>query len=197
MRMRNKVLAWLSASLIVAEVVLAVVSWLFAALNPDSGVRSILSGEGIRWAFGGYINQMQSSVLVWLLLGGMAYGALHFSRFAAGVRSMRYRQRVALRFSVGILLLYLAVVSFFAFAPHAILLSVTGDLFPSAFSDALVPALCFGVVLMSVVYGVMSGSLPTVSSVFDALVGGICSVAPFLVVYLLVTHVYFIACYIF
>lgn len=190
-------MAWLSASLIVAEVVLAVVSWLFAALNPDSGVRSILSGEGIRWAFGGYIHQMQSSVLVWLLLCGMAYGALHFSRFAAGVRPMRYRQRVALRFSVGILLLYLAVVSFFAFAPHAILLSVTGDLFPSAFSDALVPALCFGVVLMSVVYGVMSGSLPTVSSVFDALVGGICSVAPFLVVYLLVTHVYFIACYIF
>ena len=53
---------------------MAVVSWIFAALNPESGVRSMLSSEGIRWAFGGLIPQMQSSVLVWLILAGMAWG---------------------------------------------------------------------------------------------------------------------------
>ena len=53
MPMKNKILAYLSVVLLIAEVVLVVGSWLYAALNPESGVRSMLSSEGIRWAFGG------------------------------------------------------------------------------------------------------------------------------------------------
>ena len=74
MQMKNKILAWLSVVLLIVEVVLVVGSWLYAALNPESGVRSLFSSEGIRWAFGGYIHQMQSPLLVWLILAGMAYG---------------------------------------------------------------------------------------------------------------------------
>lgn len=196
MPMKNKILAYLSVVLLIAEVVLVVGSWLYAALNPESGVRSMLSSEGIRWAFGGYIHQMQSSLLVWFLLAGMAYGALRHSRLAESLHSMRYRQRVALRFSLSTLVVYLSVVAFFAFAPHAILLSVNGDLFPSAFSDAAVPLLCFGVILMSVVYGVMAGSFPSVPSVFNALVAGVSSFVPLIIVYLLASHLIYILCYI-
>lgn len=184
---------------------MAVGSWIFAALNPESGIHSMLSSEGIRWAFGGFIRQMQSSVLVWLLLAGMAWGALRVSRFCHDLGSLwsrrngalRYRQRVALRFSIVTVLVYIAVISFFSFVPHAILLSVTGELFPSAFSEALVPIFCFGVILLSVEYGVMSGTYPDVPSVFDALVGGIRSIAPLLILYLLATHVYYVVRYIF
>ena len=196
MQMQNKILAWLSVVLLIVEVVLVVGSWLYAALNPESGVRSLFSSEGIRWAFGGYIHQMQSPLLVWLILAGMAYGSLRHSRLSQSFFSSRYRQRVALRFSLGTLVLYLSLVAFFAFAPHAILLSVTGYLFPSAFSAALVPLLCFGVILMSVVYGVMSGSFPSVPSVFDALVSGISSIAPFLILYLIASHLIYILSYI-
>lgn len=196
MPMKNKILAYLSVVLLIAEVVLVVGSWLYAALNPESGVRSMLSSEGIRWAFGGYIHQMQSSLLVWFLLAGMAYGALRHSRLAESLHSMRYRQRVALRFSLSTLVVYLSVVAFFAFAPHAILLSVNGDLFPSAFSDAAVPLLCFGVILMSVVYGVMAGSFPSVPSVFNALVAGVSSFVPLIIVYLLASHLIYILSYI-
>ena len=203
--MKNKILAYLSLSLLLVEVVMAVGSWIFAALNPESGIHSMLSSEGIRWAFGGFIRQMQSSVLVWLLLAGMAWGALRVSRFCHDLGSLwsrhngalRYRQRVALRFSIVTVLVYIAVISFFSFVPHAILLSVTGELFPSAFSEALVPILCFGVILLSVEYGVMSGTFPDVPSVFDALVGGIRSIAPLLILYLLATHVYYVVRYIF
>ena len=203
--MKNKILAYLSLSLLLVEVVMAVGSWIFAALNPESGIHSMLSSEGIRWAFGGFIRQMQSSVLVWLLLAGMAWGALRVSRFCHDLGSLwsrrngalRYRQRVALRFSIVTVLVYIAVVSFFSLVPHAILLSVTGELFPSAFSEALVPILCFGVILLSVEYGVMSGTFPDVPSVFDALVGGIRSIAPLLILYLLATHVYYVVRYIF
>lgn len=196
MPMKNKILAYLSVVLLIAEVVLVVGSWLYAALNPESGVRSMLSSEGIRWAFGGYIHQMQSSLLVWFLLAGMAYGALRHSRLAESLHSMRYRQRVALRFSLSTLVVYLSVVAFFALAPHAILLSVNGDLFPSAFSDAAVPLLCFGVILMSVVYGVMAGSFPSVPSVFNALVAGVSSFVPLIIVYLLASHLIYILSYI-
>ena len=48
MPMNNKILAYLSVVLLIAEVVLVVGSWLYAALNPDSGVHSMLSSEGIR-----------------------------------------------------------------------------------------------------------------------------------------------------
>ena len=203
--MKNKILAYLSLSLLLVEVVMAVGSWIFAALNPESGIHSMLSSEGIRWAFGGFIRQMQSSVLVWLLLAGMAWGALRVSRFCYDLGSLwsrrngalRYRQRVALRFSIVTVLVYIAVISFFSFVPHAILLSVTGELFPSAFSEALVPIFCFGVILLSVEYGVMSGTYPDVPSVFDALVGGIRSIAPLLILYLLATHVYYVVRYIF
>lgn len=203
--MKNKILAYLSLSLLLVEVVMAVGSWIFAALNPESGIHSMLSSEGIRWAFGGFIRQMQSSVLVWLLLAGMAWGALRVSRFCHDLGSLwsrrngalRYRQRVALRFSIVTVLVYIAVISFFSFVPHAILLSVTGELFPSAFSEALVPILCFGVILLSVEYGVMSDTFPDVPSVFDALVGGIRSIAPLLILYLLATHVYYVVRYIF
>ena len=196
MPMKNKILAYLSVVLLIAEVVLVVGSWLYAALNPESGVRSMLSSEGIRWAFGGYIHQMQSSLLVWFLLAGMAYGALRHSRLAESLHSMRYRQRVALRFSIAILAVYLLVVAYFAFVPHAILLSVTGNLFPSAFSDAVIPLFCFGIMLMSVVYGVMSGSFPSVPSVFNALVAGVSSFVPLIIVYLLASHLIYILSYI-
>lgn len=203
--MKNKILAYLSLSLLLVEVVMAVGSWIFAALNPESDIHSMLSSEGIRWAFGGFIRQMQSSVLVWLLLAGMAWGALRVSRFCHDLGSLwsrrngalRYRQRVALRFSIVTVLVYIAVISFFSFVPHAILLSVTGELFPSAFSEALVPIFCFGVILLSVEYGVMSGTFPDVPSVFDTLVGGIRSIAPLLILYLLATHVYYVVRYIF
>ena len=203
--MKNKILAYLSLSLLLVEVVMAVGSWIFAALNPESGIHSMLSSEGIRWAFGGFIRQMQSSVLVWLLLAGMAWGALRVSLFCHDLGSLwsrrngalRYRQSVALRFSIVTVLVYIAVISFFSFVPHAILLSVTGELFPSAFSEALVPIFCFGVILLSVEYGVMSGTFPDVPSVFDTLVGGIRSIAPLLILYLLATHVYYVVRYIF
>ena len=203
--MKNKILAYLSLSLLVVEVVMAVVSWILAALNPESGVRSMLSSEGIRWAFGGFIRQMQSSVLVWLILAGMAWGALRDSRFSHDLfylwsrqrRALRYRKRVALRFSIATVLVYIAVISFFSFVPHAILLSVTGELFPSAFSEALVPIVCVGIILLSVEYGVMSGIFPDVPSVFDALVRGIRVIAPLFILYLLATHVYYVVGYVF
>jgi len=72
--------------------------------------------------------------------------------------------------------------------PHAVLLSATGQLFPSPFSRALVPILSFGLLLLSTVYGWASGRFTTFSDVIDSMAYGISQVAPLFVLYILLVQ---------
>ena len=58
----------LALVLFVAEVLLILLSWLLSAALPASGVRSILSGQGIRWFMGHFGNILATPQLSWLLL---------------------------------------------------------------------------------------------------------------------------------
>ena len=66
----------------------------------------------------------------------------------------------------------------------SILLSATGHLFPSAFSRSLVPVIAFGVCLVSVTFGLVSGRLRSLADILDALSTGIAHGAPLIVIYL-------------
>lgn len=178
----TEILARLGLALMALEALLVVLSWLLSATRLE-GVRSLLSSEGVRWFFGSFTGMLASEPLVWLLLGLIALGCLRES----GVARMRggYRRRMALRLSVALAAIYAAVLALLTLMPHAILLSATGQLFPSAFSRSLVPALAFGVCLFSVSFGVMSGRMRSLGSVLDALSHGIRWGAPLLVVLIL------------
>ena len=76
------------------------------------------------------------------------------------------------------------------FLPHAILLSATGHLFPSAFSRSLVPIIAFGICVLSITYGVVSGRLKSLSSVIHSLSYGIEKGAVLLVLYILLIQFY-------
>lgn len=192
----NKWLARLCMAMVTCEVVLAVISWLYAALSPSSGIHSLLTSEGVRWLFGGYVSRMLShDMLIWLIYAGMSYGILS----GCGVlsyNSVSYRSRVALRFAACVLIAYFCVMSLLAFVPHAILLSATGHLIPSPFSQSLIVLLSIGVIIFSLVYGVMSGRYPDVLSVFESLVNGVRLTSPWLIVYLLAAHLYDVVMYI-
>ena len=69
--------------------------------------------------------------------------------------------------------------------PHAILLSATGSLWPSAFSRSLVPIITFGISLFAIVFGMMSGRLKTLSDILSALSSGLSHGAPLIVVAIL------------
>jgi len=69
--------------------------------------------------------------------------------------------------------------------PHAILLSATGSLFPSPFSRSIIPLVAFGLSVVSVVYGIMSGQLKDLTDILDALSSGINNGAPLFVLYIL------------
>ncbi len=182
----------LCLGLLVAESVLIIVSWLLSAMRLD-GVRSMLSSEGIRWFVGGFSDIVASPLLAWLLLALIAVGSVVQSGVVALFRNkglQSFRDKLAVRVACVFLALYTLVVCLLAFVPHAILLSVKGSLFPSAFSRSLVPIVCFGITLFSVVYGMMSGHKKTGEDIIDILSYGIRQGASLVIVYILAIQLY-------
>ena len=178
--------------LFVSECVLVIVSWLLSAARIE-GVRSMLSSEGIRWFFGGFSHIISNQLLAWLLLALIAGGSLqqsgvlqHFS-FKSEVP---FRNRLALRVASAFLVLYVLVISMLTLMPHAILLSFSGHLFPSAFSRGLVPIICFGVTLFSVVYGIISGNKQKGEDVIDILSYGLRQGSYLIIIYIFAIQFY-------
>ena len=190
----NKLLARVGAALIITQTLLFILSWILSAMRL-SGVRSLLSSEGIRWFFGAFTANVASPWLVSLLLILIALGTLqktglltlhsslftfHFSLF-----TFHYREKVAMRVSLIVLCLFVVMIALLTLPPHAILLSATGELFPSAFSRSLVPIIASGVSLFAIVFGLMSGRLKTLSDILAALSSGLSRGAPLIVVAIL------------
>lgn len=178
--------------LLMAELLLFILSWLFSATRME-GVRSLLSSEGIRWFFGSFTEMVASPLLVWLLLGLIAYGCLKRCGLLSVTQSqgsISYRQRVALRVSLVFLVIYVVMIALLTLTPHAILLSATGSLFPSAFSRSLIPILAFGICLVSLTYGLVSGHLSSLGDILGALSSGIADGAPVIILYLLFIQFY-------
>ena len=178
--------------LLVAECVLVIVSWLLSAMRID-GVRSLLSSEGIRWFVGGFSDIVASTPLTWLLLVLIAGGSIQQSgimRLVTDKSSTSFRDRLALRVACVFVMLYTLVICMLTLMPHAILLSVKGTLFPSAFSRSILPLVCFGVTLFAVVYGMMSGQKKTGEDILDILSYGLRQGAPLIIVYILAIQFY-------
>lgn len=184
----KRLVTYTAVGLLLAEVLLILVSWLLSATMTE-GVRSLLSTEGIRWFFGQFTSMQASPWLVWLLLLSVAWGSVSGSGLIASLTrrggTRPYRERLAIRLAAVLLLLYVGVVIMLTAVPHAVLLSATGSLFPSAFSRSLVPLVAFGVVLLSVAFGFMSGRFSSLSDVVSSLTSGISAVAPLFLIYLL------------
>ena len=179
-------LGWLCLVTVIAETLLVILSWLLSAMRIE-GVRSLLSSEGIRWFFSSFSDLVASPVLVCLLVLMCALGCLQKSRMTtifSGKKSINFRDRLALYVALAFLLIYVVIILLLTLMPHAILLSATGHLFPSAFSRSLVPIIAFGISIFSVAFGLMSGVMRNLSDILQALSFGIAKGAPLLVFYL-------------
>lgn len=182
----------LCLGLLVAESVLVIVSWLMSAMRLED-VRSMLSSEGIRWFVGGFSDIIASPLLAWLLLLLIAVGSVVQSGVVSLFRNkgeMSFRDKLALRVACVFLVLYALVICLLTLMPHAILLSAKGSLFPSAFSRSILPIVCFGVTLFSVVYGMMSGHKKTGDDIIDILTYGIRQGSVLIIIYILAIQLY-------
>ena len=190
----SRLYSLLAVILALAELALVMLSWLLSAMMTE-GVRSLLSSGGIRWFFGQFTALIATPLLVWIVLLSMALGCLwqsglHGSLAASLSSRLSYRERVALRTVAVLLVAYVGVVVALTAIPHAVLLSATGQLFPSAFSRALVPIVSFGIGLMSVVFGLMSGRFESSEDVVEAISYGIRQTAPLFLIYVLAIQFY-------
>ena len=185
----NHLLAWLAFLLAVGQVLLILASWLLTAAMPDSFSRSLLSAGGIRWFFGRFVDNIESPLLVWLLLLSFVYGVVDHSGILH-YKASEYRQRIAMRLALFEGIFFILLMLALVMAPHAILLNVMGGLFPSSFSASLVPYCCFSLMVMSVSYGVMSDCMKNVVSVYEALVSGTSKSGGLLLIYVIGAQLY-------
>lgn len=182
-------------SLLAVQLLLMLVSWLLSAAIPTSGVRSLLSSEGLRWFLGHFSDVLGTPLLLCLLLLLMAYGCLK----GCGILHFKssYRQNRALIITLSLLFVYVGVIVLLVMMPHAVLLSATGLLWPSPFSAAIVPMLAFGITLLCAVYGYVAGTYCNMSDVYQSLISGIREGAPFLLFYVLLGQLYYSLQYIY
>ena len=189
----KKILPHIAVTLFVAQLLLMLVSWLLSAAFPDSGIRSLLSSEGLRWFFGHFSHQLATPLLLCLLLLTMAYGV--FRRCGILTYRATFRERRALTMTLLLAVVAVAVILLLTAVPHAVMLSAMGTLWPSPFSRALLPMLCFIVIALTAFYGIMAGYLNNLSDVYDALLYGIRQGAPLLLFYLLIAQLFLSVCY--
>lgn len=192
--MKHKFFAISIFIFIVLQILVILGSWFVTVVFPTLPVRSMLSSEGIRWFLGQYTSNLASPLLVWLVLAGMTYGALRSSGLSRAIvyfSNISYRQRFALKVVVAELIFFAIVLFLMTFLPQAILLSVTGELFPSSFSRSLIPFVCFLLTLFSITYGLINASFSSLTDIFCSLTSGITAISPWLVIYVFVIQLYY------
>lgn len=197
----RRIICWAIFLLAVLQLALLVLSWLFAAACPDMSLRSPLTAPGLRWFFGSFVSFTASPVLVWLIVWSFAVSALHSSgllreivvRCHIGTHSLSteeasqvsVRSRFAAIITLGVFCLQIGVLLLLTLPRHAVLLSVTGTLFPGSFAAGIIPALAFILTVCSLVYGVLSFRFRTVYQLCNALCSPLHSFPALLLFYVL------------
>ncbi|QUB89934.1 AbgT family transporter [Prevotella denticola] len=211
--MKSK-LGWTVLVLVTAQLALILLSWLVTAAFPELPIRSLLSSEGVRWFFGSFTANQLTPLLAWFITAAMAVGACVRSRLWAafctkmsgllhrrdstdGRQGLHYRERIGLRLALAEFMVYVVIMLLLTVVPHAILLSVTGELFPSAFSSSLIPSLSFVLIVMSLSYGVASGTVDSVARMHRVLVGGLEAGARIVPAYVIGVQLYMSLLYVF
>lgn len=187
--MRTKIVTYSVVALAIIHVALVICSWLMSILMPSLGLRSLISGEGVRWFLGNYSSFLASAPTSWMVIMGVTWGVVSKSGMLSGVIAMRrYRERLAMYSSLVVLAVYVVSIVLLTMVPHAVLLSADGNLFPSPFSRSIVQVICFGLFLSSAMYGIISGNTPKPTDVVSAMLSGIATFAPLLLIWLFLSQ---------
>lgn len=204
--MKNKI-GQIALILAVLQVLLVLVSWLVTAAYPDLRIRSLLSGEGTRCFFSHFIDNLTTKFLVWILLGTIAYGALTTSGLLGVIfksaklyfhfGKLHYRERIGLRMVLIELFIFIIIAVMLTAFPQAVLLSITGSLFPSSFSEGLYPYVTFAMIVCGLTYGVAAGHIKTTVQAYDTLSSGLVICAKLFPLYILGCELFYSILFVF
>ena len=197
--MRSRFWGYIAAVAFFIEVLLCFSSWVCSVLFPELGIRSVFSGEGIRWLLGGYADIVATPLLVWLLLLSLAFGMVKSSKVHHAFLcwgKLSYRERIAAYSSLAVFIVFVVAMLLLVAVPQAVLLSATGSLLHSPFASSLVPLVSLCICLVAGVYGVVSNNLNSVYDIYRSLFCGIEKASPLFVIYSLLIQIYYTVCYV-
>ena len=184
----NLNITFITCSLLLFQIMVVILSWMIKTIYPDFNGRSLLSGEGVRWFLGNFTNNVASNILVWIILIGLSWGAIHASHILQVFKrshTLSYRERLGFRVVLIEIMIWFIVIVLLSFIPHAAMLSITGQLFPSSFSKSIVPLITFIALFSSITYGLIIGRLRKGNLIIEALSNGIKQIAPYIIIYII------------
>lgn len=162
--------------LIVLQTILIFGSWIVSAAIPDSQIRPLIGAGGLRWFFSSFTEDMASPILVYIILITLTVNVFINSGMCE-LFSLKRKMNMQKKFALNVVLVelctFIVLIVLLTAIPHAVLLSVTGELYPSSFSKGLIPMLCFILTILSTSYGLVSGSLRGVYDIWNSITTGI------------------------
>jgi len=193
MKKAYRLLAYATLLLVLLQVAVVMGSWLLSAASPNLPIRSLLSSEGLRWLFGQLAYNLCTPPLLWIILGVFAVSVCRASGLVDALRDVKRLsspQRYALGAAALVLLAGVVCMFLLTFTPQAILLNATGGLFPSSFSECVVPILLIQLCLVAVTYGVTCGRLTSVVGVFRCFTAHTGATPPLILFYFSAAELY-------
>ena len=187
----NLNIAFITCSLLLFQIMVVILSWMIKTIYPEFNGRSLLSGEGVRWFLGNFTNNVASNILVWIILIGLSWGAIRASNILQVFKrshTLSYRERLGFRVVLIEIMIWVIVIVLLSFIPHAAMLSITGQLFPSSFSKSIVPLIAFIALFSSITYGLIIGRLRKGNLIIEALSNGIKQIAPYIIIYIILVQ---------
>ena len=187
----NLNIAFITCSLLLLQIMVVILSWMIKTIYPEFNGRSLLSGEGVRWFLGNFTNNVASNILVWIILIGLSWGAIRASNILQVFKrshTLSYRERLGFRVVLIEIMIWFIVIVLLSFIPHAAMLSITGQLFPSSFSKSIVPLIAFIALFSSITYGLIIGRLRKGNLIIEALSNGIKQIAPYIIIYIILVQ---------
>ena len=187
----NLNITFITCSLLLFQIMVVILSWMIKTIYPDFNGRSLLSGEGVRWFLGNFTNNVASNILVWIILIGLSWGSIRASNILQVFKrshTLSYRERLGFRVVLIEIMIWVIVIVLLSFIPHAAMLSITGQLFPSSFSKSIVPLIAFITLFSSITYGLIIGRLRKGNLIIEALSNGIKQIAPYIIIYIILVQ---------
>ena len=184
----NLNITFITCSLLLLQIMVVILSWMIKTIYPEFNGRSLLSGEGVRWFLGNFTNNVASNILVWIILIGLSWGGIRASNILQVFKrshTLSYRERLGFRIVLIEIMIWFTIIALLSFIPHAAMLSITGQLFPSSFSKSIVPLIAFIALFSSITYGLIIGRLRKGNLIIEALSNGIKQIAPYIIIYLI------------
>lgn len=169
---------------LLAAIAIPVLSWMLSAFGLQCN--SLFSDEGYRWVFLKIPDSVATHGMISFVCFVVAYGALRRCGLLGRRRTSRSVATVVFLLILAVFAFLLAAAALYSESP---LLSVTGTLEHSAYLHGLPFAVSLSLILASVSFGIVAGSVRNTSHLVDVLTYGISRYSKCLLLGFLVTLV--------